>query len=194
MSWIPELKIGLWNAWIFMVLLLVPTTILPMLIVKEKMEKRMEGEPSWSELTRTAKIVFVITHMLVMPLALIYSIFLPLKLDTVWFFTGFPICLLALVMNVLFTISFITAPVEKPITNGIFAISRNPGYLSYFLMCVGIGIACASWIFLLFAVTWIFAWHFGVPGEEHNLIKKYGDSYREYMSRTPRWLGIPKSN
>ena len=137
MSLIPVFKIGLWNAWIFMVLLLVPTTVFPMLIAKEKMDKKME-------------------------------------------------------MDVLFTISFITAPVEEPITTGIFAISRNPGYLSFFLMCVGIGIACASWVFLLFALVWIAAWQFGIPGEEHNLINKYGDAYREYMQRTPRWIGLPK--
>ena len=193
MSWLPVFKIGIWNAWIFMVLLLIPTTIFPMLIAKEKMDKRMKGEPSWSELTKTAKISFVITHMIVMPLTLIYSIFLPFKVGTMWFYIGLSICLLALVMDVLFTISFITAPVEEPITTGIFAISRNPGYLSFFLMCVGIGLACGSWIFLLFAVVWIVAWHFGIPGEERNLIKKYGDAYRDYMKRTPRWIGIPKS-
>lgn len=193
MSWLPIFKFGLWNAWIFMVLLLVPTTTFPMLIAKEKMEKRMEGDPSWSELTKTEKTVFVITHMIIMPLTFIYSIFLPLKLGTVWFFAGLPICLIALVFVVLFTISFVTAPVEEPITTGIFAISRNPGYFSFFLMCVGIGITCASWFFLLFAVVWIVAWHFGVPEEEHNLIKNYGDAYREYMDRTPRWIGVPRS-
>lgn len=192
MSLIPAFKIGLWNAWIFMVLLLVPTTVFPMVIAQEKMEKRMEGEPSWSDLTKTAKISFVITHMIVMPLTLIYSIFLPFKVGTVGFNVGLPICLIALVMDILFTISFITAPVDEPITTGIFSISRNPGYLSFFLMCVGIGTACASWIFLLFAVVWIAAWHFGIPGEEHTLIGKYGDAYREYMQRTPRWIGLPK--
>ena len=193
MLWLPIFEIGLWNAWIFIVLSLVLTTVSFMLIAKEKMEKRMEGEPAWSELTKTAKIAFVITHMIVMPLTIIYSIFLPLKLGIVWFFAGLPICLLALVMDLLFSISFITGPVDEPITTGIFAISRNPGYLSYFLMCAGIGIACASWIFLLFAVVWIVAWHFGIPGEERTLIGKYGDAYRDYMKRTPRWIGIPKS-
>jgi protein-S-isoprenylcysteine O-methyltransferase Ste14 len=30
--------------------------------------------------------------------------------------------------------------------------------------------------------------------EERFLLEKYGDSYREYMSKTQRWLGIPKSH
>jgi protein-S-isoprenylcysteine O-methyltransferase Ste14 len=29
--------------------------------------------------------------------------------------------------------------------------------------------------------------------EEPFLIEKYGVTYREYMNRTPRWIGIQKS-
>jgi len=28
--------------------------------------------------------------------------------------------------------------------------------------------------------------------EERFCLEKYGDAYREYMNRTPRWIGIPK--
>jgi len=30
-------------------------------------------------------------------------------------------------------------------------------------------------------------------GEEHFCLEKYGDAYREYIDKTPRWLGLPKS-
>jgi len=194
MSLIPVFKIGLWNAWIVMAIFSAATNLLPLLIDKEKkMGKRVEGEPTLSELSKTAKIVFVITHIMIIPLTLIYSIFLPLKLGTLWFYAGLPICLLALVMGLMFGISFATAPLGKPISKGIFAISRHPGYLSFFLVCVGIGIACASWVFLLCALVWIVTWHFGVVEEERVLLEKYGDAYQEYMNRTPRWIGIPKS-
>ncbi len=192
MSFIPAFEIGLWNAWIFMVLFFAATTILPLLINKEKMEKWAEGGPGWSELNKTAKIVQVITHIIIMPFTLIYSIFLPLKLGTLWFFVGFPICLLALVMGLMFSISFLTAPLGEPISKGVYAISRHPGYFGFFLGYVGIGIACASWFFLLCALVWIVSWHFGVVEEERILLEKYGDAYRKYMNRTPRWIGIPK--
>jgi protein-S-isoprenylcysteine O-methyltransferase Ste14 len=29
--------------------------------------------------------------------------------------------------------------------------------------------------------------------EERLCLEKYGDAYRDYMNRTPRWIGIPKS-
>lgn len=161
-------------------------------IDNEKSAKRGEGEPTWSELSRTSKIVLVITHFVIMPFTIVYSIFLPLKLGTWWFYAGLPILLLALAMGVLFSISFAMAPLDEPITSGIFAISRHPGYLGFFLTCIGIGIACASWVFLLCALVWMVAWHFGVAEEERVMVEKYGDAYRAYMDRTPRWIGFPK--
>ena len=193
MSFLPVFKIGLWNAWIFMGLLLASTTVLPLLIYKEKMDKRSEGDPTWNELSKTSKTVLVITHMIIMPFTFIYSIFLPLKLGTTWFLAGLPIFLIAFAMSVMFTISFLTAPLGQPMSKGTYAISRHPAYLCFFLMCVGIGIACASWIFLLCALLWIVTWNFGVVEEEHALIEKYGNAYRDYMNRTPRWIGLPKS-
>ena len=32
-----------------------------------------------------------------------------------------------------------------------------------------------------------------VPAEERFLLEQYGDAYREYKNRTPRWIRIPKS-
>jgi protein-S-isoprenylcysteine O-methyltransferase Ste14 len=151
MSFIPAFEIGLWNAWIFMVLLLA-AGIAPLYIDNEKTEKRCEGEPTGSELKMTTRIAHVITHIVIMPFTLIYSIFLPLKLGTLWFFAGLPIYLLALVMALMFSISFSTAPLGEPLSKGVYAISRHPGYFGSFLGFVGIGIACASWVFLLWSL------------------------------------------
>jgi len=192
MSWLPAFEIGLWNAWIFMVSLFAAGFV-PLYIDKEKTEKRVEGEPTGSELKKTTKIAHVITHIMIMPFTLIYSIFLPMKLGTFWFFAGLPICLLALVMVLMSSISFSTAPLGEPMSKGVYAISRHPGYLGFFLGFVGIGIASASWVLLLCALVWIVSWHFGVIEEERMLLEKYGDAYRDYMNRTPRWIGFPKT-
>ena len=193
MVFIPACQIGLRNAWIMMILFLAASMAF-LSIDKEKSGKRGEGEPTWSELSTTAKVVFVITHMMIMPFTLVYSIFLPLKLGTLWFFVGLPIYLLALAMGIMFSISYATAPLGEPMSKGIFTISRHPGYFGYFLACIGIGIACASWVFLLCALVWIVSWHFGVVEEELILLEKYGDAYREYMNRTPRWIGFSKKS
>jgi protein-S-isoprenylcysteine O-methyltransferase Ste14 len=192
MSLVPAFKIGLWNAWILMVLLLAAGFV-PLYIDNRRVEKRSEGEPKWSELSRTSKIAFVITHVVIMPFTFLYSIFLPLKLGTFWFLAGLPIYLLGLVMVLMVSISFSTAPLGEPLSKGVYAISRHPGYLGFFLGCVGTGLACASWVFLLCALIWIVAWHFGVIEEERFCLERYGDAYRQYANRTPRWIGFPRT-
>jgi len=192
MSLIPEFELGLWNAWIITVIFYL-ATLTPLQVRKETVKKRTEGEPTWSEFGRTYKIAVLITHAIIMPFTIGYSIFLPLKLGTIWFYAGLPINFLGTVISFMAYISLATAPLDEPITQGIYGISRHPGYLGQFLHYVGIGIACASWIFLLCAVVWIVSWHIGVTEEERFLIEKYGNAYREYINRTPRWIGIPKS-
>ena len=97
---------------------------------------------------------------------------------------------LALVL--MFSISFGTAPLGQPLDKGIYAISRHPSYMGFFLAYLGAGIACASWIFLTCALVWIVSWHFGVVEEERMLLEKHGDPYLQYMRRTPKWIGFPK--
>jgi len=53
----------------------------------------------------------------------------------------------------------------------------------------------ASWVFLLLAlITGVGVTRpYGVKVEEAQCLGHYGDAYREYMNRTPRWIGIPKT-
>ena len=128
------------------------------------------------------------------PLAFIYSIFLPLKIATVWFYVGLVICLVALAINYIAPINIAKTQIaNEPVTKGVYHFSRHPIYLGVFVFFIGIGIACASWVYILFALVWIVLWFIAVPYEERDLIEKYGDAYRGYMDKTPRWLGIPKS-
>ena len=143
MSIVPAFEIGVWNEWMFIVLLLAAAFV-PLAISSEKSDQRTEGEPTGSEQQQVTKMANVITHMIIMPLTLIYGIFVPIKLGTWWFYSGLLIYLLGLAMVLMFSISFATAPLGEPIVKGVYAISRHPGYLGFFLAYAGIGIACAS--------------------------------------------------
>jgi protein-S-isoprenylcysteine O-methyltransferase Ste14 len=175
-------------------MLLILLTYIPgQLINKEALNKLNEGWGSkqWS---RTERLAANSTHNIIIPLIMIYSVFLPLKLGTVWQYVGFPICFIGLIMNIMAGINIATIPFDKePIARGVYRFSRHPAYFGGFLFFLGTGIACASWVILLLAVAWIVLWFIAVPAEERFLLEKYGDAYRDYMNRTPRWLGIPKS-
>jgi protein-S-isoprenylcysteine O-methyltransferase Ste14 len=30
--------------------------------------------------------------------------------------------------------------------------------------------------------------------EEREFVERFGNAYKEYMNKTPRWIGIPKSS
>ena len=126
-------------------------------------------------------------------LATTYSIFLPFKLGTIWFSIGLTIFLFGLIINTFATISFTTTPMNEPVTRGVYRYSRHPIYVALFLIYLSVGIASASWVFLLLTVLLAVEVSFSVTDEECYCLDKYGDFYREYMDRTPRWIGIPKS-
>jgi len=188
MSLVPAFEIGVWNAWIFMVLLLVPYFLVPLNIVP----KGREGGSNFAdEFTKPQKGVFFSLHMLNL-LMVIYSLFVPIKLGTVWFFAGLPVYLVGLILYALVFVAFTKTPAEKLVTGGIYRYSRNPMQLSMFVVVVGIGLATASWVFLLLAVIYLVMPISWLGAEERHLLKFYGDVYRDYMNKTPRWLGIPK--
>jgi protein-S-isoprenylcysteine O-methyltransferase Ste14 len=192
MTLIPAFEIGIWNAWILWVLMFL-SMIAPNLLMSKEAKERAKRATQFAPLSGTKRVLAYSAHAFIMPAAAIYSIFLPLKTGTAWLYAGLPILVLSIVMTIVINISFATSPVDKPVTKGFYRISRHPIYLSAALMYLGIGIACASWVLLLCSVLWIVFFHIVIAAEERFLIGQYGDAYREYMSRTPKWIGIPKA-
>jgi protein-S-isoprenylcysteine O-methyltransferase Ste14 len=195
LSLIPEFELGLWNAWIFWlyyVLAAVPMTLIYRNVWKDDWKKAMSRQYTVPPSNRTERILAYISYFVIFAI-LVYSVFLPLKLDTVWFYAGLLIYLLGVIFSIMADVSFATSPLDKPVTKGVYRISRNPMDFSGFLMIIGMGIACASWLFLLLTMIWLILSDRGAVAEERFCLEKYGDAYREYMNRTPRWIGIPKS-
>jgi len=193
MSPIPAFQIGLWNAWI-LIALNFSTTMFASLINKEGVARAMGTGENVPQSSKTQKIVLLITHALIMPATMFYSIFLPLKLETTWLYIGLPICFLAMIINLMAGVSFATTPLNAPVTRGIYRISRHPIYSGGFLINLGVGIACASWFFIVCALLWIICMRVGIIDEERFVLEKYGDAYQQYLKRTPRWIGMPKSD
>ena len=189
MSLTPAFEIGVWNAWIFMVCSLIPVIFLFTTLVTRGHEKGTAFTASFSKMQKNA----FSSYQLIYFILIIYSIFVPLKLGTVWFYVGLPVFLVGLIPYAILAVNFVTTPLDKPVTRGIYRYSRHPMYVTGFLRLLGAGIASASWIFLLLFVVDIILSHLFVEAEERYCLEKYGDAYREYMERTPRWIGIPKS-
>ena len=185
MSLVPAFEIGVWNAWIFVLYNFLP---MPLLMVLQRGAVQ-EMQTPHSEIERRLYPAMWIVWLL----GVFYSVFLPLRLGTVWFYVGFPIAMIGVVSYAAVCASFVTTPLDtQPLTGGLYRYSRHPMYITQPVMFVGVGIASASWLFLLFAIVYSVPAFFLAISEERYCLERYGDAYREYMNRTPRWIGIPK--
>ena len=189
MSVIPAFELGFWNAWIFILPVLLLIFIGNRLTKKRKMESLSEYI---SDFSKKGKILLTI---LVLPIlgSYLYSIFLPLKLGTIWFYIGFVIYLVGLIIQIIAWQNLANASVDKPVTKGVYRISRNPMYIGDFLTFLAIAIVSLSWIFLLVVIISVINNYIAIISEERECLVKYGDEYREYLDRIPRWIGKPKS-
>lgn len=109
--------------------------------------------------------------------------------------------LLALVgagMVVWVSIVFVThgrgtpVPIEPPrnfVAAGLYRFVRNPMYFGALLALFAEAIFFRSvWILLYGGMLWLALHTFTVFLEEPQLEGRFGDTYREYRQRTPRWI------
>jgi protein-S-isoprenylcysteine O-methyltransferase Ste14 len=79
-------------------------------------------------------------------------------------------------------------PALMLVTTGIFAWLRNPMYAAMILFLAGLAIALGSDWMLVLVVPAALILHFGVvKREERYLEAKFGERYRSYMRRVPRY-------
>ena len=76
------------------------------------------------------------------------------------------------------------------VTTGIYSISRNPAFLGFDLMYIGILFSFFNW-FLCFVTSFaVLFFHLQIVNvEEHFLIEAFGDEYLQYKSKVCRYLG-----
>jgi protein-S-isoprenylcysteine O-methyltransferase Ste14 len=190
MSLIPEFELGLWNAWILVLFFNLIVNGLGKIFERRFSYKGSKPDrPTFTEKEEKLTLVLMVTVIA----SFIYSVFLPLKLGTVWFYAGLSIYLLGMIFLIIAQYDYVSASEDKLLTSGIYRISRNPMWFGFFLILFGICIACVSWIYLLYSIIFIILQHILLVPEERWCLEHYGEAYREYMNSTPRWIGIPKS-
>jgi protein-S-isoprenylcysteine O-methyltransferase Ste14 len=83
-------------------------------------------------------------------------------------------------------------PFEEPsalVTDGVFRISRNPMYLGFVLILVGIAVLLRSLSpYLVVVVFVILMQNEFIGAEELMLSRKFGEQWQAYRRQTRRWL------
>ena len=191
MSLIPEFEVGLWNAWILIIFYL--SYFLVFFVYDRLRGQKGSSRPRTPPLNDTEKKLDWTAVMFFLAFV-IYSFFLPLNLGSAWLYIGLFVYLFGMIFAIIAAINLLNTPLDRPATKGLYRISRNPIYLGTYLIFIGIGIACASWLLLVLIAVFMILQNILIAPEERWCLEKYGDIYREYMNRTPKWIGIPKSS
>jgi protein-S-isoprenylcysteine O-methyltransferase Ste14 len=74
------------------------------------------------------------------------------------------------------------------VSQGIFAVSRNPIFLSLVLYASGTFLIAGKLILLFFAAVVAIGVHYQILQEEKFLLRRYGKAYQDYCARTGRYI------
>ena len=183
MELFPALKLGWLNGWIALALLALVDGFL-FLIFPKPVVRRLWDRSGWSP----KQTVFTVLGKLTAAGGVILMVFTPLKLGMPVFYVGAALVAAALAGVAKALIDFRNTPPDQPVSRGLYKISRHPQIVMSSLVLLGAAIAIGSWTVVILWVISRLLSHAGILAEEEICLKQYGESYREYMQRVPRYF------
>jgi len=121
-------------------------------------------------------------------LIIVYSIFVPIKLDSVYFYIGIVIYSIGIIYSISGMWVFAKADLTKPVTKGVYKYTRHPMQVMYYFSWIGLGFIGGSWIIIIYAFIFPILALPSLIAQEEDCMKKYGAEYIEYLKKTPRFL------
>ena len=168
-----------------------------MIIQKRQGIKTRQLGKGKNQNVRTIEILISIATLIIIPMQLISIILNLTLLDNKIRFIGF---LVGILGDILFLIAIITMknswragiPSEDKIefvSNGIYKISRNPAFVGFDLMYIGICLLYCNVLTIVFSLFAIIMLHFQILEEEKYLKKTFGEKYLTYKNKVCRYIG-----
>lgn len=114
------------------------------------------------------------------------------QLDRILFALGLPLIGLGIGLAAWAVHEAGATDVEAPdtlITGGPYTYSRNPMYVGWILIYLGVVVVVNSlWMFVLFSLVFVTTHFVDIPKEERYLTEQFGEEYLDYQSRVRRYL------
>jgi len=182
MTLIPEFKIGLLNTW----LLVFPLFLAGLLIIisNKKSAKRARDMSWYSKKEREMAVLCMTPYYFIF----LYSLFVSLEFGTILFTIGLILYIVSFFALINAYMTYRTVPSGKFAAKGVYKLSRHPQYFFSITALLGVAIAGTSWLIMLLILMYAIPQHSIIKGEERFCLEKYGEEYREYMNKTPRYF------
>ena len=185
MDLFPPLKIGLLNGWILLAVLYLIFGILLLIFPKNVVAELYRYDRSG--LSKKQKVFNIIREVLGL-VCLILIIFTPLNTRAIFFVPGIILFGLGLTGFITALFDFKNRPADRPALDGLYRISRHPQILMLFISVCGISITIGSLPVLLLHIFASIFGHSRILLEEQACLEQFGDEYRAYMKRVPRYI------
>jgi len=83
----------------------------------------------------------------------------------------------------------VRSPTHAIVERGLYKYSRNPIYLGFIIIYLGLALVLNTWWLLIFLPIAVAVTHYGVIlHEEKYLTAKLGQPYQAYLAKVRRWL------
>lgn len=133
------------------------------------------------------KVAFGI-FQLTMNFMFIYLIFLDIKLSSLLNFIGLGIYLIGMILYTISTVDFARIKGNGLNCSGLYKITRNPMYVSFFLYFLGCSMVTNSWILIIVLVIFQISSHYIILSEERWCKKEFGAEYTKYTKKVRRYI------
>jgi protein-S-isoprenylcysteine O-methyltransferase Ste14 len=183
MELFPAPEIGLLNGWLLIGVLYLAYGVLLLFFPKDVVARLYDK----SGRTKRQKSIIYAGALFASAL-FVLLIFTPLKIGSNVFILGIIIYALGLAGFIAALFNFKNTPLDRPATRGLYKISRNPQQVMFFITFIGACVAIGSWLALLIQLVSSLFLHTRILAEEKACLKRYGDSFREYMKSVPRYF------
>jgi protein-S-isoprenylcysteine O-methyltransferase Ste14 len=184
----PEFQIGWLNGWWYPAVFGLINLVLIAAYGPWTFGKRLVRLPVFA--SRMEKILSLASVFLFGRGMMIYSVFVTIKWGTPWFIIGTALFLVGLTIYTCALVNFAVTPSDRPVVKGVYRYSRHPIQLLGIVMWIGVGIAVTSWVILIACVIQLFLSRPFLLAQERFCLDTYGESYREYMQKTPRYFAL----
>lgn len=142
---------------------------------------------NYSFLSTRGRVISVILSLITIIL-LGYPIFREIYLGSGFFMTGVVLFLLSAFGLIASYISYFSTPLEEAIRKGTYKFSRNPMGVCFTGMVLGMALMLHSCFMVVLLMVYNIFGHFVILEEEHFCKETYGDTYREYFQKVPRYI------
>lgn len=119
----------------------------------------------------------------------IYPVFMRAEPDFSWqFWTGAACYVLGIALCVASVVAYAKPDESGLVTGGVYRFSRNPMYIAYFFVFLGVTALTKSPILLSLVIVNQISVHWIILSEERWCLDTYGEAYESYMGRVRRYI------